>query len=152
MGRRDLHRARALFRVSIFVRDDGDQTPNDRQAHELADQMLIAFVLGMDGNRRIAQHGFGAGGRHDNLARAVFQRIGEVPIEAVNLTLLDLEVGDGGLELRVPIDQTLVAIDQALLVEGDKDLAHSLGQALIKGKALAAPVAGDPKTTKLVLN
>ena len=45
--------------------------------------------------------------------RSLLQRIGEVPEMALDLELLDLQVGDGGLELRVPVHQPLVAVDQA---------------------------------------
>ena len=92
MSRGDLDRARALFRVGIFIGNNRDQTSNDRQAHELADQVLIALILRVHGHRRVAQHGFRTGGRDHDLARAILEWIGEMPIEAVNLTLLDLEV------------------------------------------------------------
>jgi hypothetical protein len=36
---------------------------------------------------------------------------------AVDFDILDLEVGNRGFELRVPVDQPLVLVDQAFLVE-----------------------------------
>jgi hypothetical protein len=45
---------------------------------------------------------------------------------ALHLQRHDLEIGNGGMELRVPIDQPLVAIDQALAVKIDEDLAHGM--------------------------
>ena len=39
--RRDLHRARPLFRVGIGVGDDRDQPPDQRQAHVPADEMVV---------------------------------------------------------------------------------------------------------------
>ena len=53
---RDLDRAGALFRIGIFVGDDRDQTPDQRQANMPADQMLIARVVGVDGDRGVAEH------------------------------------------------------------------------------------------------
>ena len=44
--RRDLHRARALLGIGIFVGDDGDLAPDQRQHHRLADEGLVAIVLG----------------------------------------------------------------------------------------------------------
>jgi hypothetical protein len=41
---------------------------------------------------------------------------------ARDLDVLDLEVGDRGLEMRVPVHQPLAAIDQALVVHVDEDL------------------------------
>ena len=57
-------------------------------------------------------------------AAAVLERIVEVPELALDLPGLDLEVGDGGAELRVPVDQPLVAIEQTLAVELDEHLEH----------------------------
>ena len=39
MRRRDLHRARALFRIGIIIADDRDAAADQRQDHVLADQM-----------------------------------------------------------------------------------------------------------------
>ena len=43
-------------------------------------------------------------------------------------------------------------IDEAALVEGDEDVAHGLGQALVEGEALAAPVAGGADLLELLLD
>ena len=51
--------------------------------------------------------------------------------------------------MRVPVDQPLVAVDQALLVAADEHLAHGGGQALVQGEALAAPVAGGAQAAQL---
>ncbi len=59
MRGRDLHRARALLGVRIFVGDDGDQAADQRQAHILADQLRVALILRMHGDRRVAEHGLG---------------------------------------------------------------------------------------------
>ena len=42
VARRDLHRARAEFRIGMLVGDDRDQAPGDRQPHLLADQRGVA--------------------------------------------------------------------------------------------------------------
>ena len=44
------------------------------------------------------------------------------------------------MQFRIPIDQALSAIDQALVIQLDKGLLHGAGQTLVHGKALAAPV------------
>jgi hypothetical protein len=50
-----------------------------------------------------------------------------MPQLAVDLLLLDLKVGDRRVQLGVPVHQALVAVDQAVLVEVDEDLAHGEG-------------------------
>ena len=60
--RRDLHRAGALLRIGVVVGDDRDAAADERQDGELADQMLVALVVGMHGHGGVAQHGLGPGG------------------------------------------------------------------------------------------
>ncbi len=149
VSRGDLHRPRALFRIRIVVGDDRDRPPDDRQPHAAPDQRLVALVGGMHGDGRVAEHGFGTGGGDHDLAGAILQRIGEMPVVPVDLALFDFQIGDGGLELWVPVDQPLVAIDQLLPIQGDEHLAHRGRQPFVQGEALATPVARRPQPTKL---
>ena len=178
---RDLDRARALLRIRIFVSDNRDQAADQRQANALADQMLIARVVRMHRDRRVAQHRFGPGrgdGKpfaglftlrvHDRIfevvevAVGVFgQDLGERrrverravvtgPLEsALGLDLHHLQVRDRGLELRVPVDEALVLVDEPLAIELHEHLGDRARQALVERKALAAPVAGSAEALEL---
>ena len=117
VGRRDLHRAGALLGVGVFVGDDRDRSIDDRQHAVLADQLLVALVLGMDGNGGIAEHGLGArrADDDDGAFGSSFKRVLEVPHLAVDLALLDLQVRNRRVEDRVPVDQPLVLVDQPCL-------------------------------------
>ena len=150
VGRGDFDRPGALLRIGVFVGDDGDQTPDDGQAHALADQGLVALIGGVNSHGCIAEHGLGPRRGDHHLAGTVLQRIGEMPIVAIDRLLFDLEVGDGGLELRIPVDQPLVAIDQPFLVELNEDLADRGREAVVEGEPLAAPVAGGAQPAQLV--
>ena len=68
----------------------------------------------------------------------------------LHLDLLHLEVGNRGQQLRVPVDQPLVLVDQARAVELDEHLEHRARQALVHGEALARPVAGGAEPLQLV--
>ncbi len=150
MRRRDLDRARSLLRVGIEIGDDRNQAVGDGQTHLLADQIDITLILGMHGDAGIAQHGLRAGGRDDDEAAFLaLDRIFQIPEIAVDRTLLDLEVGDRGMQLGVPIDQALVAINQALLVEIDEHLADRVRQAVIHGETLARPVRRGAQAAQL---
>ena len=140
--RRDLHRARALLGVGIFVGDDRDAAADQRQNDILADQMPVALVVGMHRHRRVAEHGLGPGGGDDDeLAGPALDRVTQVPEMALGLDLLDLEIGNRGEQLGVPIDQALVLVDQAGAVEIDEHLAHGARQALVHGESEPRPVA-----------
>ncbi len=150
VGGRDLNRAGALFRVGVIVGDDRHRPIDDGQAHGAADHGFVALVGGMHGDGGVAQHGFGAGGGDHDLAGAVLQRIGEVPVVAVDLALLDLQVGDRRLEVRIPVHQPLVTVDELFLVKRHKDLANRRRQPLVEGEPLAAPVAARAQALQLV--
>ena len=151
VGRRDLHRARALFRVGIRIGDDGQAAADQRQHGVAADEAAIARVVGVHGDGGIAQHGLGPGGGDGDVrARPPLQRIADMPEPAVlHLALLHLQVGDRGAQHRVPVDQALVAVDQALAVEGDEDLDHRPAQALVHGEALPRPVGRGAEAAEL---
>src|SRR5207247_6922525 len=64
----------------------------------------------------------------------------------VAVLALDLEVGEHGLAARTPVDDVVVAVDEAFLVEPHERLADRAGQARIHREALAPPVAGRTET------
>ncbi len=69
---------------------------------------------------------------------------------ALALDLDDLEVGDRGLELRVPVDQALVLVDEPLAMELDENPGDRARQACVQREALAAPVAGGAEPLELL--
>ena len=62
MRGRDLHHAGTEFLVNVFVGDDGDVAPTQRQFHLLADQVFIALIFWVYHHRHVTQHGLWAGG------------------------------------------------------------------------------------------
>jgi hypothetical protein len=179
----DLHRARTKGRVGVIVGDDRDQPAlvlwPHRDFAEAPDDGRIAAVIGMHRDRAIAQHGFGPGGGDGNpvalfledhaavfvpldigIGLAARERIFEMPHMALDLDILDLQVRNGGFEMRVPVDQPLAAIDEPLVVEIDEDLDHriveigalaGLGVAgrAAHGERLARPVAAGAQPFEL---
>ena len=151
MRGRDLDRAGAGLGVGVFVGDDADAASDQRQDRVAADEVLVALVVGMDGDAGVTEDSLGPGGGDDDEAtRLAFDRILEMVELALGLDLLDLEIRDRGSKCRIPIDQPLVLVDQALPVEVDKDLGDRPRQALVHGEALAAPVAGGTEPLELV--
>ena len=112
--------------------------------------MPIALVVGMHHHRGVAEHRLGPRGGHDDLARAVGERIADVPEEAVFLLAHHLEVGHRGLEHRVPADHALAAIDEAFLVEPHEGVGDDLGQLVVHGEVLVAPAHARAEPAHLV--
>ena len=133
----------------------------------------------MNCNSTVAEHGFGPCGGDGDIVAGFFeqhfavlvalyvsvglaarQRVLEVPHVTVDLGALDLEVRDRGLEMRVPVDQPLAAVDQPLVVHIHEDLDDgiveiaflALGRTGGAGhsESVAGPVAGGAQTAQLV--
>ncbi len=150
VGRGDLDRTAAGFRVGVFVGDDRDQPADERQPHRLADEIGVALVIGMNGDAGVAEHRLGPRRRDgDEPAGKLRHRIADMPQEALGLAALDLEIGDHRVHLRVPVDEPLVAVDQPLAIERDKDPAHRGGEARVHRKALAPPVGRGAEPAQL---
>ena len=77
----------------VVVGDDRDHPIDDGQTHHRSDQLLGARIVRVEGDGGVAEHRLGAGGGHRDVARAVGQRIAQVPHVPVDLGHLDLVVG-----------------------------------------------------------
>ena len=73
-----------------------------------------------------------------------------MPEAALDLDLLHFEIGNGGEQLRIPVHQPLVFVDQLVAIELHEDLEHGLRQPLVHGEALARPVAGRAEPLELI--
>ena len=150
MRRRDLHRAGALLGVGVFVLHDRDLASDERQDRAASVELGETGILGMHGDGDIAQHRLRPRRRDgDEAARLAHDRVLDVPEMAVHLAALHFEVGDRRAELRVPVDQPAVAIDEPLAVERDEHLAHRARERLVHGEALARPIERGAETAEL---
>ena len=147
-----LHRAGAELHIHILVGHHGDLPVHQRQNDLFAHQIGVALVVGVHGHAGIAQHGFGASGRHDHALAAVRAGVADVPQMAGLLLVLHLCVGQGGLALGAPVDDTVAAVDQAFFVQAHEHLAHGLIAALVHGEAFPAPVAASAQTALLAVD
>ncbi len=154
--RGDLHRARALLGIRILVGDDRNAAADDGQDHVLADEMLVALIVRVNGDRGVAEHGLGPRGGDDDEGGRVFgiegralDGIAQMPEVPLGLDLLDFQIGNRGQELRVPIDEALVLVDEAGAMKLDEHFADGLRQPLVHGEAEPRPVAGGTEALEL---
>ena len=101
---------------------------SERQAQLFAVEMEVALVFGMNGDGRVAEHGFRArGGDGEKLAGILAigaeHRILDLPQMALVLGVDDFKIADGGLAAGAPVDDIRAAVDEALMVEADEGLA-----------------------------
>ena len=106
----------------------------------------------MHRHSRVSQHGLGAGGGHGYVAAAVGQGVADVVELAVLLLVFHLQVGQGGGAAGTPVDNALVAVNQALVVQVDEGGADGPGRPRVQGEAQAGPVAGGAQSLVLLVN
>ena len=149
---RDLYNARTFFHVGVLVADNRDFFIQQRQNYMAAVQVLISFVVLVNGNGGIAEHCFGTGcGYFKHFARFL-NLVEDVPEVAVLLLVLNLGVGNRGVAVRAPVYHAVAAIDFALVIKLYENFLNSVRAALVKRKALAAPVAAYSKLSELTGN
>ena len=121
---RDLHAARPELGVHHVVLDDRDIPVRQGHAHPLADQAAVLLRPRMDGYGRVPDDRLRTRRRHDDLPRPVDERIADV-IEVTRLLfVLHLQVGEGRVAARAPVDDVLAPVDQVLLVEAHEHGTH----------------------------
>src|SRR3546814_8820652 len=72
-----------------------------------------------------------------------------MPEMPLHFLRLHLQVRNRGAELRVPVDEALVAIEQALVVKLEEHLDDCGGKALVHREALVRPVARRAQAAEL---
>ena len=102
----------------------------------------------------VAEQGFGAGGGNDQhrrcrLAGGIGDRVADVPERALFLLAHHLQIGDGGVQHRIPVHQSLAAIDQPLFVQAHEHLGHRRRQPRVHGEALARPIGRGAHAAQL---
>ena len=148
----DLDASAAEFRVDIVVRNDWNFAFHQWERCGFADQRLIAFIVGMDCDRRIPQHCFRPRcGDHDKFI-AVGNRIAKVPQESIFFLCSYFKIGDRCKQHRVPVHQALSSEYQTIFIETYKYFSHRVRQVLIHGKTFFAPVDRSSQPSELVCN
>ena len=79
------------------------------------------------------------------MASAILER----PEVALHVFVVDFVVGNGGLELGIPVHQALAAVDEALFEQVEESVTHGLRADRVEREALAAPVAADAEALEL---
>ena len=71
---------------------------------------------------------------------------------AVFFGAFDFKVGDGGLKLRVPVDEAVAAVDEAFLIKTNEGFNHDLGELFVHREVGAVPIDAVADAAHLVEN
>ena len=134
--------ARAEAKLNILVGNDGELSADQRQDGVLADKVLIALVIGVNGNAGVAEHGLGTCGRDDELLVRILDGVSYVPERAGHILVLDLGVGKRRTALGTPVDDAAALIDKSLFVQLAECFAHALCACFVHRERASVPIAG----------
>ena len=148
--RRDLQRPGSELGIDMIVGDDLQTAADQRQDAVPADQVAVPVVVWVDGDRSVGQHRLGPDGGDGEDALGVVDRVVDLVERVLHLAVLHLEVRDRGPGTGVPVDDVVVAVDQALLVERREDAIDGSDVPLVEREALALVVAGGPQALVLL--
>ena len=84
--------------------------------------------------------------------RRVLQRVANVIQSSRLLLIVHLQIGEGGGAPGTPVDDTFVAVDEALVVQVDESCADRFGRAWVKGEFVAGPIGGYTQAPALFVN
>mmetsp|Transcript_49822 Transcript_49822/g.153860 ORF Transcript_49822/g.153860 Transcript_49822/m.153860 type:complete len:1584 (+) Transcript_49822:1327-6078(+) len=117
---------------------------------------LVAVVVGVHGDRRVSEHRLQSGrGNDQEVLRAldlVLELAEDTHLDLVveagdaqvrlagDILVVHLEVRERRAQVRAPVHQAVVAVDEALVVEADEGLLHGAAEHLVHGEALPRPV------------
>lgn len=134
------------------VGDDGDASLRKEGVDdELAVEVLVPLVVGVDGNGRVSKHGLGSGGGDDDLLVRALDLVREggdgselellLQVVAGNveersageLLLVDLEVRQRRVHGDTPVAESVFSVDESILEELAEGLVDSDGMFLRAG-------------------
>ncbi len=145
----DLYNAGAELNVHIIIGNNRNLSVHDRQNQRFADDILIAVIIWIYGNRRIAEHGLRPCGGKLNIAAAIFKRITQMPEMACLILVLHFRVRNRGFAVRAPVYHSFALIDQTFIVEIYKDFLNGFGTAFVHRETFPVPITGRAHFFKL---
>ena len=142
--------AGAEAELYIVVGHDGKLPSDERQYGVFADKVSIAFIVWVDGDACVAQHGLRPGGGDDKLLIGVLDGVSDVPEKAGHILVLDLGVGQGRAALGAPVYNAAPLVDKSLFIQLAEGLAHRFCAGLVHCEGAPVPVAGGAQNLLLL--
>ena len=136
----------------LRVAHNGDGPPRQGELDLSPMQVPVAVIVGMHGDGGVTQHGLGPGGRKGEAFVGADDGVGERPEMPLDVLGEDLVVSDGGLQVGVPVDEALAAVDQPVAEQLEEGVPDRARTDVIEGEAGAPPVATGPQLPELVEN
>ncbi len=140
MSRSNFDCAGTEFFINVRISNNRDFTISQRQLQHLADKMLVAVIIGIDGNGLVAEKSFRTGSGNNNAFRTIGCRITNFPKFTFLFFGFNFQIGNGALKLRIPINQTGSFINKAFSVKLNEAVSHCLGELFIHCEIKPVPI------------
>ncbi len=150
VARRDLQRAGPELHLDALVGDDRDMPLDERDDDLLADEIAVALVVGMHRDGDVGEDRRRPHRRDRDVAGAVGERVLDRRERVVHVDVHELEIGEGRLVVRAPVDDPVVAVDPAALVEVDEPPHDGADVAVVHREADAPVVHRRAHAAELV--
>src|SRR5262249_35796352 len=120
VGRSNLDRARAEFRLNKTIRDDRNVAVDDWQHNGFANQMLVTIVVWIYRDSSVSQHCFRTRRRYGDSAAAVLEWVTKV-VELAFLRLAQhFQIRQYGLDVRAPVNNPIAPVNHSVVVQTHK--------------------------------
>ncbi len=127
----------------------GTCRPTTGTITSLADELLVPVVVRMDGDGDVGEDRRRAHGRDRDVAAAVRERVARVRERVVDVDVLHLEVGDRRAAVVAPVDDAVVAVQPAALVQVDEEAHDGADVRVVHREPLALVVERAAETAEL---
>ena len=129
--------------LHVAVLDDRYHAAYARYNHMFALQPLVLLFLRVDTYGDIAEDSLRTGGRYDRVFGRIFSyAVAQVVELRVLLVVYHLLVTKRRLTLRIPVDHTQAAVDEAFVIQVAEHFDDGAGALLVHREGRAVPIAG----------
>lgn len=161
VGRSNLDGASAISGIGVFVGNDRNGAVGQGKLDEATNEVLVAFVSGVDSDGGIAEEGLGTSGGDDDFGMLdvwiIFGTtigsgadfVGDIPEVTFFVCVFDFDVGEGGLVLRAEVDEFFAAINHAVVPHFLEGFIDAGDDVFIKSKSQVGPGARGTESADL---
>ena len=111
----------AFFHVRVFVCEDWDFAIDKRYRHSFTDDILVAFIFGIDNDCHIAEQGFWTCCCDFNIAWTICQRISDVVERTFDILVDNFDIWKRCAGCWIPVDDEFTTVDKAFFVKFNKN-------------------------------
>ena len=140
VSRGNLNHTSSKFFINIRIRNNRNFLVNQRQKNFFTNQVLIALIIRIYSNSRIAKESFRTSCSNFNSSRTVGIVVINVIHCALSILMLNFIISQSRATARTPVYKILAFIHKSAFIQCNKNITNSFRKSFIISKTLTAPV------------